>query len=218
MHRTALLRRSLIPAVVLVALLSACTEAPGDPEDANGSESAATATPGASDTASDDGSDDSTTTDSGNSGNASSGNGNSGNGNSGNANSGSDSQQGQASTPPVAPSTPPSAEPTVAPAAVTIALVSGQCQSGAFRVTVTANYDGSHRKGITGVEIERQNEYNAWISSDATWLGPETGQGNQWTGSAPGSKSQRFKETVRITATASGGATATTTTTVSGNC
>lgn len=206
MRRTTLLRRSLIPAVVLVALLSACTEAPEDSDDATGvgTETTAPATPDASDAA--DEGDDAETSGSGETGNADAGSGDSG------------AQQGQSSAPSAAPSTAPSTAPTTAPAAVTIALVSGQCQSGAFRVTVTANYDSSYRKGITSVEIERQNEYNAWISSDATWLGPETGQGNQWTGSAAGSKSQRFKDTVRITATATGGATAVTTATVSGNC
>jgi len=68
------------------------------------------------------------------------------------------------------------------------------------------------------VRIERQNEYGSWIGADATWLGPETGQGDQWTGNAPGSRAQKFKDDVRITAIASGGTTATTTATVTGSC
>ena len=47
--------------------------------------------------------------------------------------------------------------------------------------------------------FERANEYGAWLDDDASWLGSETGSGNQWTGQPPGSKTQRFGEVLRIT-------------------
>ena len=54
--------------------------------------------------------------------------------------------------------------------------------------------------------LERQNEYNAWIDSDANWLGPETGQGNQWTGNLPGN-TQNIGKTLRVTVSGTTGTT-----------
>jgi hypothetical protein len=83
---------------------------------------------------------------------------------------------------------------------------------------MTANYSSAYRKGIRSIVVERPNEYNAWIDEDATWLGPETGQGNQWTVQPPGSRTQRFKDTLRITATADGGSKKVIETAVTANC
>ena len=53
---------------------------------------------------------------------------------------------------------------------------------------MTANYDNSYRKGITSVTFERQNEYNAWLDYDGSWLGQYTGQGNVWNGTLGGNQ------------------------------
>ncbi len=83
---------------------------------------------------------------------------------------------------------------------------------------LTASYDNSHQKGIQKVVVERPNEYNAWIAANASWLGIYAGQGNQWTVQPAGSKAQRFKDQLRITVTATGGATTVVQTTVSAPC
>jgi len=88
-------------------------------------------------------------------------------------------------------------------------VVNQSCKSAKLTVLVTANYSNAYRKGIKSVVLERQNEYNAWIkASDSTWLGPETGQGNQWTGQLPGN-TQNIGKTLRVTVTSDTGATAT---------
>jgi hypothetical protein len=116
--------------------------------------------------------------------------------------------------PPAAPtaSTPPAA------AMPTVSVLSQQCTSGKLTVTLTAAYDNSYRKGIGSVVLERQNEYDAWLDADATWLGPETGQGNQWTGNPPGHKNQRFQDDLRIIVTASGGAETVLIVPITANC
>lgn len=201
----------LVPFAALLLILTGCTDAPGsdggDPVTAPVT-SAPTPTAAADDLAPAD----SDTTTEGDTGSA----GASQQGSQQNQNNPQDNNQQQNGQ----QQNPPPAEPTVAPptAVVTLAVQSSRCFQGAFEVTVTANYDNNYRKGITGVRVERKNEYGAWIGADATWRGPETGQGNQWVGKAPGSRTQRFEDEVRITATATGGATATATATVTGNC
>ncbi|MDP3207577.1 MAG: hypothetical protein Q8M65_00375 [Rhodoglobus sp.] len=100
--------------------------------------------------------------------------------------------------------TPPPAPP--APSGPTVALTNQRCSGGKLLITLTANADNSYRKGISKVVLERQNEYNAWIDSDASWLGPETGQGNQWTGNLPGN-TQNIGKTLRVTVKGSTGTT-----------
>jgi hypothetical protein len=125
-----------------------------------------------------------------------------------------------AAPPAAPPADPPAATPTPAPPAPTptVAVLSQQCTSGKLKITLTANYDNSYRKGITSVVLERQNEYDAWLDADATWLTADTGQGNQWTGNPPGHKNQRFQDELRITAKASGGATTVLIVPITANC
>jgi len=85
-------------------------------------------------------------------------------------------------------------------------VINQRCASGKLTITLTANSDNSYRKGITSVLLERQNEFNAWIDSGATWLGPETGQGNQWTGGLPGNQ-QNIGKTLRVTVAGTTGST-----------
>lgn len=97
-------------------------------------------------------------------------------------------------------------EPPVAATGPTAAVTNQKCSSGKLIITLTANADNSYRKGITAVTLERQNEYDAWLDSAATWLGPETGQGNQWTGDLPGNQ-QNIGKTLRVTVVGSTGTT-----------
>lgn len=195
----------LVPLAALLLILTGCTDAPGS-DDGDPVAAPVTSAPTPTAAADDDAQADSDATADGDTGNA-------GTEQQGTQQNNDQQQNDQQQNP-------PPAEPTVAPpaAAVTLAVQSSRCFQGAFEVTVTANYDNNYRKGITGVRIERKNEYGSWIGADATWRGIETGQGNQWVGKAPGSRTQRFEDDVRITATATGGATATATATVTGNC
>lgn len=111
-------------------------------------------------------------------------------------------------------STPPAAEP----ARLALALVSQQCAQGSLKVTVTASLDSGYRKGISGVTLERANEYGSWISADASWLGAYAGAGDQWSGNPPGHRTQRFGDELRITARGSGGASTSLTVPITANC
>lgn len=84
-------------------------------------------------------------------------------------------------------------------------------------MSVTANYDSSYRKGITSVTFARQNQYNAWLDYDGTWLGQYTGQGNVWNGTLVGNQ-QNIGKTLRVTVVATGGATEVYTTTITSPC
>ena len=81
-------------------------------------------------------------------------------------------------------------------------------------VVVGANADSSYRKGISSVVMERQNEYDAWLDFNATWMGPETGSGNQWTATI----THLAGDTVRITATAASHSTKTITAAITASC
>ena len=83
---------------------------------------------------------------------------------------------------------------------------------------LAASYSSGYRKGIRSIVVERPNEYNAWIDEDATWLGSETGSGDQWTVQPAGSRTQRFKDTLRITAKADDGTTTVTQVSITANC
>lgn len=87
-----------------------------------------------------------------------------------------------------------------------MAVISQKCLSGKLTVGMTASYDSGYKKGIQKIVVERPNEYNAWIAVEATWLGAYTGKGDEWTAQPAGSKSQRFKDVLRITVTATGDA------------
>lgn len=84
-------------------------------------------------------------------------------------------------------------------------------------MSITANYDNSYRKGITSVTFERQNEYNAWLDFDGSWLGQYTGQGNVWNGTLGGNQ-QNIGKTLRVTVVATGGATEVYTTPITSPC
>jgi hypothetical protein len=85
-------------------------------------------------------------------------------------------------------------------------------------VTITASNGSGYRKGIKSVVVERPNEYNAWIDTDAAWLGSETGQGDQWTVQPAGSRQQRFKDTLRITVVADDRSESVIQTNITANC
>jgi hypothetical protein len=106
------------------------------------------------------------------------------------------------------------ATPTPAPAGPTVTVLDQHCSSGKLIVVVGANVDSSYRKGISSVVMERQNEYDAWLDFNATWMGPETGSGNQWTATI----THLDGDTVRITATATNHSTKTITAAVAAPC
>ncbi len=124
----------------------------------------------------------------------------SGGGNSGSGGSGSGDSSGSSASPSQTPA------PPAAPGGPTAAVSNQKCSSGKLVITLTANADGSYRKGITAVTLERQNQYDVWLDSPATWLGPETGQGNQWTGDLPGNQ-QNIGKTLRVTVVGTTGST-----------
>jgi hypothetical protein len=110
-----------------------------------------------------------------------------------------------------APEVAPEPDPAPAPApasAPSISLSSQRCSSGKLIVGITANASGGYRKGIGSVSMARQNEYGAFLSAPATWLGLETGQGNVWNGTLVGNQ-QNIGKTLRVTATGDDGRTTT---------
>jgi copper(I)-binding protein len=106
------------------------------------------------------------------------------------------------------------ATPTPAPTGPTVMVLDQHCNSGKLIVVVGANADSSYRKGISSVVMERQNEYDAWLDFNATWMGPETGSGNQWTATI----THLAGDTVRITATATSHSTKTITAAITASC
>jgi hypothetical protein len=112
------------------------------------------------------------------------------------------------------PATPTPATPTTAPTGPTVTILNQHCSSGKLIVVVGANADSSYRKGISSVVMERQNEYDVWLDFNATWMGPETGSGNQWTATIINLDG----ETVRITATATSHSTKTITAAITAPC
>jgi hypothetical protein len=124
-----------------------------------------------------------------------------------------------ATTPATATATPTTATPTTAtpaptPAGPTVTILDQHCNSGKLIVVVGANADSSYRKGISSVVMERQNEYDAWLDFNATWMGPETGSGNQWTATI----THLDGDTVRITATSASHSTKTITAAITASC
>jgi hypothetical protein len=118
-----------------------------------------------------------------------------------------------APTPALTPA-PATATPTTAPTGPTVTILNQHCSSGKLIVVVGANADSSYRKGISSVVMERQNEYDVWLDFNATWMGPETGSGNQWTATIINLDG----ETVRITATATSHSTKTITAAITAPC
>lgn len=129
---------------------------------------------------------------------------------------------------PAAPTTPaptPTATPTPTPtptpdpvANPSVTVLSQKCTSGKLTLTLQASANSNYRKGITKIVVERANEYNAWVGSDATWLGQYTGAGDQWTSQPPGSQQTGFKPQLRITATSDTGQTTRLDTAVTAPC
>lgn len=86
-------------------------------------------------------------------------------------------------------------------AAPTVDLVTQRCSGGKLIATVTANASSAFRTGVQSVTMTRQNDEEAYISpSNATWLGPDTGAGDQWDGTLVGN-SQGYGKTLRVVAT-----------------
>ena len=204
MIRSSRLRWSAAAALVTALALSGCVGSEEKPDADGGSEVASSPSPTSSAAAtteeeSDDEADEASSSGDSNSG----GQGNSGSNNSGSGGNSGGSNDAGAQTP-----APPAAapEPPAAPSGPTAAVTNQKCTGGKLIVTLTANADNSYRKGITSVTLERQNEYNAWLDSKATWLGPETGQGNQWTGDLPGNQ-QNIGKTLRVTVVGTTGST-----------
>jgi len=193
------------PALAVALMLSGCVSSPAADDDS--SQTAESASPQADPSPSESTADDDTGDSDGNDGNT--------------------QNSGETTPPPVQPQ-PPAQTPTQSPVATpspspsvktpTINVISQRCVSGRLTLTMTANYDSSYRKGIRSIVVERPNEYNALIDADASWLGPETGQGNQWTVQPAGSRQQRFKDTLHITVSADGGAKKIIDTAITANC
>lgn len=118
-------------------------------------------------------------------------------------------------TPPATPTPDPEPEPVANPS---LTVLSQKCTSGKLTLALQASANSNYRKGITKIVVERANEYNAWIGSDATWLGQYTGAGDQWTSQPPGSQSTGFKPQLRITATSDTGQTTRLDTAVTAPC
>lgn len=94
---------------------------------------------------------------------------------------------------------------TVAATAPVIALTSQRCSGGSLIVALTANANNSaYQKDVQKVAVARQNEYNVYLSYNATWLGSETGNGDVWNGTLVGN-TQGIGKTLRVTATATNG-------------
>jgi hypothetical protein len=101
-----------------------------------------------------------------------------------------------------------SGDPAPAAATPSVALTGQKCNSGKLIVSLTANASSGYRKGISSVTVARQNEYGAFLTQNASWLGPETGAGNVWNGTLVGN-SQNIGKTLRIIAKSDGGQTKT---------
>jgi hypothetical protein len=112
--------------------------------------------------------------------------------------------------------TPAAATPTPTAATVhpTVTVLNQHCSSGKLIVVAGVNVDSSYRKGVSKVVMARQNEYDVWLDFNATWMGPETGSGNQWTATV----THLAGNTVRITATAANHSTTTLTKTITASC
>jgi len=207
---------SAAAALISVLVLSGCV--PVNDSSAVDSAAVASASPSAPPTGTADEADASVTEDSNstsggsgagdnNAGSGSSNPGGSGSGSGGNSGSNGGSNSGSNSGGEATPSPPaPTAAPPPAASGPVASVINQRCASGKLTITLTANSDNSYRKGITSVLLERQNEFNAWIDSGATWLGPETGQGNQWTGGLPGNQ-QNIGKTLRVTVAGTTGST-----------
>ena len=207
---------SAAAALISVLVLSGCV--PVNDSSAVDSAAVASASPSAPPTGTADEADASVTEDSNstsggsgagdnNAGSGSSNPGGSGSGSGGNSGSNGGSNGGSNSGGEATPSPPaPTAAPPPAASGPVASVINQRCASGKLTITLTANSDNSYRKGITSVLLERQNEFNAWIDSGATWLGPETGQGNQWTGGLPGNQ-QNIGKTLRVTVAGTTGST-----------
>lgn len=119
------------------------------------------------------------------------------------------------------PSPTPEATGTPAPPAASgpaAALIAQACKSNRLTLTLTASVNNGYRKGITKVFAERQNEYNAWVGENGTWLGAYAGSGDQWTVQPPGSRVLRYKDNLRITVTADDGTSTVLEATVTAPC
>jgi hypothetical protein len=127
----------------------------------------------------------------------------------------SDSGAGGGTSTTAPPTTAPPTTEAPAAAPIVLALNSQRC-SGRPILSITAGAGRGQQANLRSVTIERQNEFGAWLSSTARWLGPETGAGDQWTGEAV--TGQRFGTTLRITARSNDGQTRTITAPVTGSC
>lgn len=93
-----------------------------------------------------------------------------------------------------------------------ISQVSKRC-SGANLLTQWRVQDDS---GVRSVVVSRDNEFGAAISSNAKWLGPETGDGNHWAATINGA--QNLDDTIEVRAVDNLGNTSVTTTQAPAGC
>jgi hypothetical protein len=93
-----------------------------------------------------------------------------------------------------------------------ISLVSKRCNGGKL-LTQWRITDSS---GVATAAVYRYNEYNATIDTAAHWMGPQTGDGNQWTSTSAGGLN--LKESVSIAATDKNGNTSQSGTTAPAGC
>ena len=98
----------------------------------------------------------------------------------------------------------PQPEPEPVVTAPTVAVSTQKCNGANLLVSLTASAGNGYRKGIKSVTVARQNEYDVFLTSNAGWLGPETGAGNVWNGTLGGNR-QNIGKTLRVTATSDAG-------------
>lgn len=118
----------------------------------------------------------------------------------------------QAAPPPAeeVPETTVAAAPDTTPAVAVIRCrLTGNVGTGQLTVTASSAASGGNR-GITKVTVARANDENATLTVDLTYLGPETGNGDQWTTNAI-PNGTNFGNRLTITATSSDGKRATVT-------
>jgi len=93
------------------------------------------------------------------------------------------------------------------PAFPEIAIVSCAIGNGQGRLTVSASSTASGgNKGVTSVHVLTYNDERASLRTDLSWLGPETGNGDQWT-TARVSYGSGFEKKMTVVAKSSSGAT-----------
>ncbi len=97
--------------------------------------------------------------------------------------------------------------PNQQPAFPQIAIVACAIGTGQSRLTVTASSTApGGNKGVTSVHVLTYNDENASLKTDLAWLGPETGNGDQWS-TARVAYGTGYQKKMTVVAKSSSGAT-----------